>query len=58
MIRMLFVLLIVSGLLHIGIDSWRYATGKSRWKFVKTLSYSLGIGTLAIVILSIIVILF
>ena len=58
MIRMVFAFLIVSGFIHFGIEAWRYATGKERWKVVKTLTYSVGIGIISILILTMIVILF
>ena len=58
MIRMIVALLITSGLIHFAIEGWRHFTGKERWKFIKTLSYSLGIGVVAVAILSAIVILF
>lgn len=58
MVRMLVILLITSGLIHFAIEAWRHFTGKERWKFVKTLSYSLGIGALAVCLLTAIVILF
>ena len=58
MIRMIFAFLVVSGIIHFGIEGWRYATGKQRWKVVKTLTYSAGLGIISIVILTMIVILF
>lgn len=58
MFRMIFAFLVVSGLIHFGIEAWRYATGKQRWKFVKTLSYSLGIGAIALALMTGIVIAF
>lgn len=58
MLRMIVVFLVVTALLHLGIEGWRYATGKERWKVVKTLTYSAGLGIISIVILTMIVILF
>ena len=58
MFRMLLVFLIASGLIHVSIMVWQSLTGKERWNFVKTLFYSMGIGTLAVAILTAIVILF
>ena len=58
MIKMIVILLITSGLIHFAIEGWRHFTGKERWKFVKTLSYSLGIGAVAVALLTTIVVLF
>ncbi len=58
MLRMIVVFLISTALIHLGIEGWRYATKKERWKVVKTLTYSAGLGIISIVILTTIVVLF
>ena len=58
MMRMFVVFLISTALIHFGIEGWRYATKKERWKVVKTLTYSAGLGIISIVMLTMIVILF
>ena len=43
MIKMFVVFLVLTTLIHLGIEGWRYATKKEKWKVVKTLTYSAGL---------------
>ena len=58
MIKMLGVFLFLFGTFYMGIEVFRMMTGKERWQFAKTLSYSLAIAIIVILFLSIIVVLF
>ena len=58
MIKMLSVFLVLFGVFYMGIEVFRMMTGKERWQFTKTMSYSLAIATIVILFLSIIVVLF
>lgn len=58
MVKMIVVFLVITAVLHIAIEGWRYASGKERWKVAKTLTYSLGLGIISVVVLTTIVILF
>ena len=58
MIKTLVVFLILTALIHLGIEGWRYATKKERWKAVKTLTYSAGLGIISLLVLTFVVVLF
>ena len=58
MIKMLSVFLFLFVALYMGIEVFRMMTGKERWQFTKTLSYSLVISLAVVLFLVSIVILF
>lgn len=58
MIKMFVVFLVLTTLIHLGIEGWRYATKKEKWKVVKTLTYSVGLGIISLLILVFMVVLF
>jgi len=58
MIKMLGVFLILFGIFYMGIEIFRMMTGKERWQFAKTLSYSLAISLVVVFFLVGIVVLF
>jgi len=58
MIKMLSVFLFLFVAFYMGIEVFRMMTGKERWQFTKTLSYSLAISLAVVVFLVSIVVLF
>lgn len=58
MIKTLAVFLVLCGIFYAGIEVFRMMTGKERWQFIKTLSYSLAVATVVILFLFVIVVLF
>lgn len=58
MIRMILVFLVVFGLWHFGIQTWRAATGKERLNAAKALTYSLFLAIITLITLIFIVITF
>lgn len=58
MIRLWFIFIVISVLLHFGITLWRKMTGKERWSLTKTVAYSIIIALLTVAVMTVIVILF
>lgn len=58
MIKSLLVFVMLFGIFYMGIEIFRKFTGKEKWEFVKTFSYSLAIALATIVFLVMIVVLF
>jgi hypothetical protein len=45
-------------LIHLGITAWRNLNGKERWTLTKSVTYSVGVALLAVLVMTVIVILF
>jgi hypothetical protein len=58
MIRLWLSFAILAVLIHLGITAWRNMEGKERWTLTKSVTYSLIVALLAVLVLSVIVILF
>jgi hypothetical protein len=58
MIRLWLTFAILSMLIHFGITAWRNMTGKERWTLTKSLTYSIIVALLAVLVMTVIVILF
>jgi hypothetical protein len=58
MIRLWVVFAIVAVLIHFGITAWRNMTGKQRWTLTKSVTYSIIVALLAVLVMTVIVILF
>ena len=58
MIRLWLVFGILAVLIHFGITGWRSMSGKDRWSLTKTAFYSIIVSLLALVVMTVIVILF
>jgi hypothetical protein len=58
MIKMLSVFLFLFVTFYMGIEVFRMMSGKERWQFAKTLSYSLAISLVVVLFLVGIVVLF
>ena len=58
MIRLYLSFLIVFGAFYFGINAFRATTGKEKWQYLKTLTYSLVCAILTVTVLTWIVILF
>ena len=58
MIRLWFAFAILAVLIHFGITVWRKMERKERWSLTKSLFYSILVALLAVLVMTIIVILF
>ena len=58
MIRFVFVFAILAVLIHFGITVWRKMERKEQWSLTKTAFYSILVALLAVLVMTIIVILF
>lgn len=58
MIRLWLVFAILAVVIHFGITAWRNMTGKERWTLTKSVTYSVGVALLAVLVMTVIVILF
>jgi hypothetical protein len=58
MIRLWLAFVVVAGLIHFGITAWRNMTGKERWTLTKSLAYRIIVSLLAVLVMTVIVILF
>ena len=58
MIRIWLVFAILATLIHFGITAWRNMTGKERWTLTKSITYSIIVALLAVLVMTVIVILF
>jgi len=58
MIRIWLVFAIFAVLIHFGITAWRNMNDKERWTLTKSISYSIIVALLAVLVMTVIVILF
>ena len=58
MIRLWLVFAILAIIIHFGITSWRNMNGKERWTLTKSVTYSIIVTLLAVLVMTVIVILF
>jgi hypothetical protein len=58
MIRLWLVFAILAVLIHLGITAWRNMEGKERWTLTKSIAYSILVSLLAVLVMTVIVILF
>jgi hypothetical protein len=58
MIRLWLVFVILAVLIHFGITAVREMDGKERWTLTKSISYSIIVALLAVLVMTVIVILF
>ena len=58
MIRLWLLFAVTAALIHFGITAWRKMEGKERWTLTKSVTYSIIVALLAVLVMSVIVILF
>jgi hypothetical protein len=58
MIRLWLAFAILAVLIHLGITTWRNLNGKERWTLTKSIAYSILVSLLALMVMTVIVILF
>jgi len=58
MIRLWLAFAILAVLIHPGITTWRNLNGKERWTLTKSIAYSILVSLLALLVMTVIVILF
>jgi hypothetical protein len=58
MIRLWLSFAILAVLIHLGITAWRNMEGKERWTLTKSVTYSIIVALLAVLVMTVIVILF
>jgi hypothetical protein len=58
MIRLWLAFAILAILIHLGITAWRNLNGKERWTLTKSIAYSILVSLLALMVMTVIVILF
>jgi hypothetical protein len=58
MIRLWLAFAILAVLIHFGITAWRNMEGKERWTLTKSIAYSILVSLLAVLVMTVIVILF
>jgi hypothetical protein len=58
MIRLWLFFAIFAVIIHLGITTWRTMSGKDRWTLTKSVSYSIIVALLAVLVMTVIVILF
>ena len=58
MIRLWLAFAIFAVLIHFGITAWRNLNGKERWTLTKSIAYSILVSLLALMVMTVIVILF
>jgi hypothetical protein len=58
MIRLWLAFAVFAVLIHLGITEWRNMKGKERWALTKSISYSIIVSLLAVLVMTVIVILF
>jgi hypothetical protein len=58
MIRLWLAFAIFAVLIHFGITAWRNLNGKERWTLTKSIAYSILVSLLAVLVMTVIVILF
>ena len=58
MIRLWLAFSILAILIHLGITAWRNMNNKERWTLTKSVTYSIIVALLAVLVMTVIVILF
>lgn len=58
MIRLWLAFAVLAVLIHLGITAWRKMEGKERWTLTKSIAYSIIVSLLAVLVMTVIVILF
>ena len=58
MIRLWLAFAILTVLIHLGINAWRKMEGMERWTLTKSVAYSIVVSSLAVIVMTAIVILF
>lgn len=58
MVKGIFAFLAIAALVAIGIEGFRYMTGRERWEVAKVIGYASLCSLIALVVLSVFVILF
>ena len=58
MIRLWLAFVIFALLIHFGITAWRKLEGKEQWALTKSIVYSIIVALLAVLVMTVIVILF
>ena len=58
MIRLWLVFAVLAVLIHFGLTGWRKMNGKERWTLTKSVTYSIIVALLAVLVMTVIVILF
>ena len=58
MIRLWLVFIVFAILIHFSIVSWRALSGKEQWTLTKSIGYSIIVSLLAVLVMTILVILF
>ena len=58
MIRLWLAFGILAVLIHLGITAWRNMNGKEHWALTKSIAYSIIVALLAVLVMTVIVILF
>lgn len=58
MIRLWLTFAVVAVLIHFGLTAWRNMNGKEKWTLTKSISYSILVSLLAVMLMTVIVILF
>jgi hypothetical protein len=58
MIRLWLAFAVLAVLIHLGITTWRNLNGKERWTLTKSIAYSILVSLLALLVMTVIVILF
>ena len=58
MIRLWLAFAVLAVLIHLGITAWRTMNGKERWTLTKSVGYSIIVALLAVLVMTVIVILF
>jgi hypothetical protein len=58
MIRLWLVFAVLAAGIHFGITAWRKMEGKERWTLTKSVTYSIIVALLAVLVMTVLVILF
>jgi hypothetical protein len=58
MIRLWLAFAVLAVLIHLGITAWRKMEGKEQWTLTKSVAYSILVSLLAVLVMTVIVILF
>ena len=58
MIRLWLAFAILAVLIHFGLTAWRNMSGKERWTLTKSISYSIIVSLLAVMVMTLIVVVF
>ena len=58
MIRIWLAFVVLSVLIHFGMSAWRTLSGLERWELTKSVAYSIIVSSLALIVMTAIVVLF